>query len=757
MAAPIPPPGFVPVPQQDVMQPAGATPAPPPGFVPLRPRSLEMDPGQRPASGVTVDLSNARGRFGDGLKPYFGERNPLADTYDVVTAALDPRSNRPLVQRATDAASGVLAVPPSMLRLPTLGRVAESLTGDPAITNSERRFFENNRDLLRGVEAVGAIGAAAPMGMGYVHPQAPARPLDVSRATQLANDVAAFRRQGVPTPGVMFSEGPVASIGKQLSETPFVGAPVRNAIEDVTARTGQAVERVADAMGGAQSFDEAGLTIGRGLERYRSAGLDEIEPGVVQSLGINPTSAAPANQQMSGGAARAAQQAAPIRQQIGATTTTTTRGQQFAAGAPTQTTAQFLTRRTNVEDLSSAELGRVIRSPAADTSFASRAEALYERAWRMVPNRERSDSSVNPNLVAPVNTRIALQQIDAQIANQIAGQSAVNGELFARLTNPRSNITLSDLRAIRTEVGRAMSSTNPLHASLNRGQLASVYAAISRDVEIGLETLANRAAIDYSRGRLSEAGARQAAQALRAMRTADRYFRSGMGRVERFNSLLSVDNPERAAQRLVSAAIEGGRGNIGMVVMARSALREDEWGQISGLLLREMGRPNPSARGVAQEVGFSPAAFLTKWTRMDPRARQAFFGTEHATAINDLEHIIRRAADVEATTNTSRSATNALNLSGVLAAGGAIAAGDGGLTLIGSTISAGAVAKLLASPALTRWLVRYAQIKARPGNAPRAIMASHLGLLASMAARNQDLAPVVHEIGSQELANGRRR
>lgn len=580
-----------------------------------------------------------------------------------------------------------------------------------------------------------------------------------ARAAEAVADIEAMRRQGIREFGPAFAQGPTASVAKQLSETPIVGAPVRNALEETIADTARAVERTADQIGGTRSFDQAGRQIQQGLERFRSAELADLEPGVVQGMGLRPNVQGPPRLVMSQGAQQVAQQAAPIRQQIGANTTQTTRGRQFAAGQPSQVQQQFLTRRTTTEDLTPFELEAVVRAPAEQTSFATRAEALYERAWRQIPDLDRIDGRRNPNMLAAVNTRQALQDIDTNIANQISGQGTIGGPLAERIRNAQaSNFTLGQLRGIRTEIGRALSNTNPLQQTLNRTQLLRLYGAVSRDIEIGLETLANRAAIATTRGNnrpdsMAPQDARQAANALRSFRTADRYFRAGIGRVERAYSILQANNPEQAATRLLQAATDGGRGNIQLLGMVQSALRPEEWNEFSSLVLRNLGRPNPSARGAAQEFGFSVQTFLTNWNRMDPRARAAIFNQPgQAQAIDDVVRVVNRLANVEAQINTSRSATNALNVGGVFAAGGALMAGDGGATLLGSSLAGGAASVLLSRPAYARWLATYARLRARALSSRLPItgaLAQHISRLEVLARTNPELRGIAAAVAAE--------
>lgn len=579
------------------------------------------------------------------------------------------------------------------------------------------------------------------------------------RAADISADVEAFDRLGVRPFGPAFNQGPLASVAKQLSETPFIGATTRNAMDETLAQTAQAAETLAQNMGGARSFDEAGRTVTQGLERYRAAQLADLEPDLVRGLGANPSVQGPPRLVMSEGAVRVAREAAPIRQEIGATTTQTTRGANFGAGRETSLRDEFITRRTTAEDLTPLQLDAIVRAPADRTSFATRAEALYERAWRQIPELDRIDGRRNPNVVAAVNTRGALREIDNNIANQIAGQGTITGDLANRLRNAQAaNFPLADLRSIRTEIGRALSNTNPLQATLNRGQLKRLYGAVTRDIEIGLETLANRAAIATRRGdnrpdRMRVEDARQAANALRSFRTADRYFRAGIGRVERVYGLLNANNPEQVTQRLISAATEGGKGNIGLLQTVRGALRDDEWSDFAGLVVQNLGHPKPSARDAAQEFEFSVQTALTNWNKMDPRARAMLtVNDDHARALNDLARVIARLANVEAQRNTSRSATNALNTGGVFAAGAAAFAGDGGLTLLGSAGSGVIASYLMSRPAYARWLATYANLRARALNSRLPVtpaIGQHIAKLYVMSKADPELRAIAAALAAE--------
>lgn len=735
MAAPTPPPGF-----ELIDQPQGV-PQPPPGF-----QVIDSSPVQNAAQSMSAaDASFAPQRRQPELRAYEPTwRDRLAQML-----MPDERAS-PLRERSVEALLGSRG----------LGRTGTI----PAVDFTPAGIVLAGDEMMRAQEEGDVLGtavnAAAMIPAPGVAPAVrAARSAFPAVAPEIVRDVRAFQNLGVRPFGPAFNEGPTASVARQLAETPVVGAPIRSAFEESLTGARDAAENIASQIGQRRERDEIGATLQSGLERFRGAGLDDLEPGVVQGMGINPNAPVQRPRVMSAGAAQQAQQAAPIRQQIGADVTQTTRGATVPAGQPLE---QTLIARTRVEDVSDAELTRIIRSSSRDTSFGTRSEALYERAWRHIPDLRRADNSVNPNMIAAVNTRQALGSVDRSIANQIAGQGTISGALAERLRNPQAaNFTLADLRAIRTEVGRSLSNTNPLQATLSGSQLRHLYGSISRDIEIGLETIANRAALLTQQGhnqanRATVEQARRAAGALRAFRTADRYFRQGMARIERFHQILNAQNHEQAAKRLVSAALNQGRGNIGMLRAAHAALRPEEWADVSAMVLRELGQPVGSARGMTQEIGFSVSSFMTRWQNMDPRARALLFGGEHARAIDDLMRVVNRLANVEATYNTSRSATNAINLGGLLGTGAAVAGGADAMFTAGAAALTGLTASVLMSrPQYVRWLARYAQLRAAltrgvppPGQVnAQAALRAHVGRLGEMAKSDPQLLEALRSIG----------
>jgi hypothetical protein len=575
-----------------------------------------------------------------------------------------------------------------------------------------------------------------------------------NRAGAAVDDLAAFNRMQVPVFSPAFASTPARSVSKGLAETWGIGAPMQGAIENTYQGMANAANRTADAMSPTSTFDQAGATLQQGLDRFKTAGAQRIEPGVLASRGINPNAQVPPRDIMSAGAATRAAEAVPVRQANQGGMAQTARGVPVPAA---QSRAQTLTARRSIEDMEDADVLALVRAPAQETSFATRAEALYENAERQFPRQMRVNETANPQLIRAVNTQrtfAALRQ--AEEAAQLPG-GVVNGRFAGMADRVRTNVTLPTVRAMRSAVGKDLANFSYGDTGLDRTELKSIYAALSRDIEVAYQDIANRAHLATRAGhnqptRIPVEAARAADRALYELRRADRYFRQGVDRIDSFLSVVGANKPEAAAQKLIKAATEGAQGDYKMFTSAMSALRPEERADFAALVLRELGKPVPSARGIAQEVGFSPSSFTTRYQKIDPRMRAMLFPGQHGQNVEDIFAIGNRLANVERFENVSSSGRMGVNVGGVIASGTALATGNILPMLAGAGGGFG-LSYLLSRPAYARWAVTMLRLKEQAVRSPQALNASivtHINKLAQMAQRDPELIPVLRAVSGEE-------
>jgi hypothetical protein len=631
------------------------------------------------------------------------------------------------------------------------------------------------------------------------------------QAAERVQDLGAFAHFGVPAFPPAFADKGVARVARTVEEMPsFVGNTVKKPKTETLMDLGEAQNRLARDLNAPSDDLAAGQMIQRGLHRFRDTGTRELEPGVLGDLGIQARAPGPyvgdlveaggrqtvrlpdgaigqldperhivmrdagraavyeitrgAESAMSAGATERAAQAAPIREALGGGQALTSRGVTVPAARGLE---QVRVARRGVDDLSDAELQRLMRAPSAETSFASRQEALYEHAHRQLPRQFRIDESANPQQLRAVNTLASFRNIAN--AEQRAGVSGgiAGGRFGGMAERVRTNVTLPTLRTMRTEIGRALGNFGVYDARLDRTQLKDLYAAISRDIEVAYQDLANRAYIGTQRGhnrpdRVEAETARAADRALYEFRRADRFTRMGVERMDRFSRLVGADNPQDAV-RMLGRFINENTGNAQAISAMRSALRPEEWRSIAGHVVGRLGRGRPGAQEA--EAVWNPSHFATDWAKLkDSAAAQTFFGGLSAETRQSLDYLARAAERMkyyETTRNYSGSAYSGIPF--VTAAGALMSGGVGAIvSIVGQVGGAVALGKFLTSPRYLRILASKMDEEAQmlrklPADTPLEIIsekrmahaATALHQLMRLAVRDDELAPVLNAVAEE--------
>ena len=622
---------------------------------------------------------------------------------------------------AAAAEGGLLGVGSTFKQLPSMARQA-ARAGAPQLGDSVVRTPQPRQGPPRGT----------PTG----------RQMATDRAAEATQDLEAMARQGVRPLPPAFADGPVASVSKQLSETPLIGAPIRENIDETFTDAARAVGRVADEISPRVTQETAGRTTQNALERFSTATLDELEPGVVDELQIPPSR--PVQMGAAGGAQQMQRLAAQqdTIQGITGGRTETSRG--VPAFSQARTLSERLTQRTRPEDLSDAQLERVIRAPSQDTSFATRAEALYERAFRRLGNVFRRDGTADSSTFSTSNTGRVMREIADTAKRTGINRNVASryGDLQEMMTNNRRNQTIDTMRRIRTEIGRDLQNYGQYEQSLDRQQLRAIYGALSDDIAIAMQETAARLAQRAAQGQdIPPEQIRLSAQAVRDLQIADRFFRMGQRQVEDVRGLMQQQNPQRVVADVVRWATEGDTGNMKTVRKVLRIMRPEERDEVAALVVRRVFEPKPGARGIVEESGFSAESALTNWSKMSNEAKRMLFPNQaHRQSIEDLIRIAGRISNVERQTNFSRSGTNALNIGG---ATGAIAYGASGDVFTPALIagSGAGLSYLMSRPYTAAWLVRFMRLRARvrAGSAQNAdLVRAQMSMVRKLAKRSEN-------------------
>jgi hypothetical protein len=403
-----------------------------------------------------------------------------------------------------------------------------------------------------------------------------------------------------------------------------------------------------------------------------------------------------------------------------------------------------------IVNLSDDQLRDIIGKRARDTSAKTRLGAMYERAWRGLPENMREGrteldrSRIGGQLVETRKVLHDLTQRNSRMLNttrlETEGNAIarpVRGGLAGQivddiLADSPPTFMLQDMRNVRSTFRRLASGMSDTEKNtLTRADMDRVQSAMTRDLirtlernrdsyaAAGNKPFTVKAAKD-GQPAIKQTGAQIAQQVNRAIldfRRADTATRRNAQHLEMIDKLYKAGSPEALAQNIVRDAQGGTKGNYNRLFALKRAVNDEEWSEISSGIIRELGTPTRGARGVAQEADFSVQSFLSNWRGIDPKAKHLLFGSTkdkgHYAALENFARVADRMANFEALVNSSRTGTNLINFSALAAGGGLIAAGQIPALVLGSLGTYG-VAAFLSSPMYVKWLTRAVNLSNDP-------------------------------------------
>lgn len=591
---------------------------------------------------------------------------------------------------------------------------------------------------IRGTGAGGlanAIPAPKAVPLSRIPPNQSNLPQNIQTIPERLQDIQAFRELGMKPFAPSTGSKGTARVGRTVEEMALVGGTVKSPKTDIEIGLRDTQADIGKQLGSKGSEEQTGAMVQSALERYRGSGLDELDPSAVKAQGVEPYQPQKRAQVLTENQAKNMQAAAPVRTAGQGGTAQTSRGATVAAAKPLE---QIGKRRTNVEDLSDSQLANLARTPTRDTSFATRGEALYESAWRKIPEIMRKDESANSNQTGWKNLQNTLREIEGETSNQIAGQRTLNGGLAERIMKPRSHTNIPELRSIRTELGRSLGNFGQFDIGLDRTQLKRLYAATSRDMEAGLADLANRAWMrTQSKGKdfVRPEIAKKADAALYEFRRADRYFRQGMARMDSFMSVMGAKTPNEAARKITQALKEK-TANPQMLRQLKGSLRPEELNALRGYVVENLGRGRAGAKEAEAIWNINHWATDFNAIMEHPGGREFMSGLPEGVAkkLGNMARVVNRMKYYESTKNHSASAYSALGLIAMVSADPIFTTG----VLYGGS---GAIGKLLTSKAYLAWQegLMKAQLKAGNTAASNAkILAQHIRRLPALARMQKD-------------------
>lgn len=333
----------------------------------------------------------------------------------------------------------------------------------------------------------------------------------------------------------------------------------------------------------------------------------------------------------------------------------------------------------------------VIRQPTRLTSFAQKADALYNRVDLYIKPKQEIDAG---NTFSAI-TGTGRQFDNAELAGLIADKEIAKfGDV---ITKANGKLTYNDAKQLRSYIGKQLQKPATT-ADLDRAQLEAVYAGLTDDM---------RAALAQNPG------------GLKAFDQANNYYRTGLDRIKNaLGEFEKIKSPEAAYDRFTKRTAEAGQGaNSRQILALKRSMPQDEWDTVASYVLRDMGTPVKSARDASKAVNFSPSSFITRFEGMSDDAKSALFDfSGRADLKRELDALVsvlnqhKKIADISNKSGTMR------NL-GMVGVGSALVVEP--MTTIAGLTGAATSAYAWTSPAFVKFVTGATRITADAANASR--------------------------------------
>jgi hypothetical protein len=314
-------------------------------------------------------------------------------------------------------------------------------------------------------------------------------------------------------------------------------------------------------------------------------------------------------------------------------------------------------------------------------NFKARSEVLYNRLNQFIPE----DKPVTID-----NTLGTLSKLTKPIkgAKNVSGLMISNDlkKWYLALSKDAAsgNLPFGALQDLRSSVGRKLTSPD-LVSALPKAELKQLYAALSQDIE--------KAAADNN--------------ATRAFKRANKFYKSGMSRIDSFLTPLAKKTEDIDIYNSLVTASKKGAQKISAV---KKSLGIKQWETFVGSRIKELGLTTPGRQGAEGDV-FSSDVFLTNWNRINPEAKKVMFSGspelaeygKNLSALAKAADRIKKSREVIANTSGTSGQSASLAQLSALTFGGFVSPTMAAVAASSVAGSAG-IEKILTSPKVINYL-----------------------------------------------------
>jgi hypothetical protein len=355
--------------------------------------------------------------------------------------------------------------------------------------------------------------------------------------------------------------------------------------------------------------------------------------------------------------------------------------QTIAGGKPVIDTAQNMNAEAKAaRDRIASAIGQALEPEAAGQQAITGAQ----KAIQSTANDARvfysgaEKASAGEKIDAPK----ALDTLDrniSELAETPGGAPGLTTLQGLRDALAQGNLTVSGIRRMRTVLRDQFVKEGLTGSDLER-RVNQVVDAAAEDVRDGL----------------SAAGKPDAAS---LFAQGDAAWRSRAKLIDDTIAPIIGKDGSKSGEQVIKTLTADLQGNNARAVRFLKALPINEQSNVRASIIGALGRAKAGKQG-SEGSEFSLDTFLTNWNQIGETAKNAYFGPEARSALNDLAKVAEGTREAQGYRNMS-------NTGGVVGNLLTLMSGAGGILTFGKTVGAQyALGRLLASPRFARWLAR---------------------------------------------------
>lgn len=323
----------------------------------------------------------------------------------------------------------------------------------------------------------------------------------------------------------------------------------------------------------------------------------------------------------------------------------------------------------------SVDEGSDIAKPSRETSLASKANALYDKAG--------IDEAAT---IRPLNTVNSINPVVSKYSDEVFSSVFKNTNMrtVAERLNQGVELSYADLKQLRRDVWK-LQKQQDLTTSVDSKDISNLYSGLTKDLE----------AIAQSQGKLKE------------FRRAEKFWAKSQERISKSLTRFAGEkmSDEQIYNRILQSAKEGSTGNIKSLRVLRNSLRKDEWGDIAATVFDRLGR---------KDGAFNANQFVTNYSKLSPQARALL--TSQTPGLRPAFDSLAKATELLQRYDRARprgSAPTQNAIGSIMAvAGGVESITSGGFPMMTALLAGTGrmTANMLASPKFVRLLARTQKI-----------------------------------------------